>query len=105
MRPLPPPPSLPLSEDSKSPTYPEHHIPSPTSIKWEKSDKPNCCSNDLSKYFYDVKVLSVLIAGNGDTKVSGFCLVDLELEGKLYRYLHLSVLPELCADLILGLDF
>ena len=51
------------------------------------------------------KVLSVLIAGNGDTKVSGFCLVDLELEGKLYRNLHLSVLPELCADLILGLDF
>ena len=51
------------------------------------------------------KVLSVSIAGNGDTKVSGFCLVDLELEGKLYRNLHLSVLPELCADLILGLDF
>ena len=40
-----------------------------------------------------------------ETKVSGFCLVDLKLEGMLYRNLHLSVLPELCADLILGLDF
>ena len=37
--------------------------------------------------------------------MSGFCLVDLEVEGRLYRNLHLSVLPELCADLTLGLDF
>ena len=27
------------------------------------------------------------------------------MEGRLYRNLHFSVLPELCADLILGLDF
>ena len=40
-----------------------------------------------------------------ETKVSGFCLVDLELEGRLYHNLHLSVLPGLCADLMLGLDF
>ena len=39
-----------------------------------------------------------------ETKVSSFCLVDFELEGRLYRNLHLSVLPELCADLILGLE-
>ena len=42
-----------------------------------------------------------------ETKVNGFCLVDLKL-GRLYRnlhLLHLSVLPELCADLILCLDF
>ena len=50
-----PPPSQPLSEDSKPPTYPEHHIPSPTSIKREKSDQPNHRPNDLSKYFDDVK--------------------------------------------------
>ena len=35
-----------------------------------------------------------------ESKVSGFCLVDLMLEGRPYRNLHLSVLPELCADLI-----
>ena len=37
--------------------------------------------------------------------MSGFCLVDLELEGRLYRNLHLSVLPELFADLTLVIDF
>ena len=42
-----------------------------------------------------------------ETNVNGFCLVDLKL-GTLYcnlHLLHLSVLPELCADLILRLDF
>ena len=51
----PPPPSQPLSEDSKPPTYPEHNIPPPTSIKREKSDQPNHRPNDLSKYCDDVK--------------------------------------------------
>ena len=50
-----PPPFQPLWEDSKTPTYPEHHIPPPTSIKREKSDQPNRRPNDLSKYFDDVK--------------------------------------------------
>ena len=49
------PPSQPLSEDSKPPTYPEHHIPPPTSIKREKSDQPNHCPNNLRKYLDDVK--------------------------------------------------
>ena len=38
------------------------------------------------------------------TKVSGFCLVD-QLESRLNRNFHSSVLPELCADLIPCLDF
>ena len=40
-----------------------------------------------------------------EAKVNVFCLVDLELEGRQYRNLHLSVLPERCADLILVIDF
>ena len=35
----------------------------------------------------------------------GHCLVNLELDGKTYSNLHLSILPGLCSDLILGLDF
>ena len=51
-------------------------------------------------------ISTILMATSSlETKVSGFCLVDLDLEGRLYCNLHLSVLPELCADLILGLDY
>ena len=35
----------------------------------------------------------------------GFCVVDLELGGKQYSKIPLSILPGLCADLLLGLDF
>ena len=35
----------------------------------------------------------------------GHCIVNLELGGKMYSNLHLSILPGLCSDLILGLDF
>ena len=35
----------------------------------------------------------------------GFCTVDLELGGKQYSNIRLSILPGLCADLLLGLDF
>ena len=62
-----PPPSQPLSEDLKPPTYPEHHIPPPTSIKREKSDQPNRRRTISANTSMMSKVLSVLIAGNGDT--------------------------------------
>ena len=39
------------------------------------------------------------------TEVAGYCLADLTHNGRKYSNLHLSVLPGLCADLILGLDF
>ena len=38
-------------------------------------------------------------------KISGTCTVDLSYQERRYENLHLSVLPGLCADLILGLDF
>ena len=38
------------------------------------------------------------------TNVSGYCLVGLIFGGRTFR-VRLSVLPELCADLILGFDF
>ena len=38
-------------------------------------------------------------------KTQGHCFADLELGCKLYSNLHLSILPGLCSDLILGLDF
>lgn len=38
-------------------------------------------------------------------KILGHCIADLELGGKTYSNLRLSILPGLCSDLILGLDF
>ena len=39
------------------------------------------------------------------TKVTGFCVANLVYQGRTYESLRLLVLPGLCADLILGLDF
>ncbi|KAK3726270.1 hypothetical protein QZH41_003048 [Actinostola sp. cb2023] len=39
------------------------------------------------------------------TKVTGCCIVDLADQERVYKGFHLSVLPGLCADLILGLNF
>ena len=39
------------------------------------------------------------------TKIKGFCVVNLVYQGRTYGNFHLSVLPGLCADLILGIDF
>ena len=38
-------------------------------------------------------------------KTLGHCIADLEPGGKTYSNLRLSILPGLCSDLILGLDF
>ena len=38
-------------------------------------------------------------------KVTGYCFVNLILDCRTYSNLRLSILPDLCADLILGLDF
>ena len=38
-------------------------------------------------------------------KVTGHCFADLLLEGRTYNKVRLSVLPDLCTDLILGFDF
>ena len=38
-------------------------------------------------------------------KVTGYCLVNLVLDRRTYSNLCLSILPDLCTDLILGLDF
>ena len=39
------------------------------------------------------------------TKVVGHCFIDQKLDGRSYKKVRLSVLPNLCSDLILGLDF
>ena len=39
------------------------------------------------------------------TKVEGHCFIDLKLDGRSYKKVCLSVLPNVCSDLILGLDF
>lgn len=39
------------------------------------------------------------------TNATGYCRVNLEYQGRTYENLRLTVLPGLCADLILGLDF
>ena len=38
-------------------------------------------------------------------KTLGHCITELELCGRTYSNVHLSILPGLCSDLILGLDF
>ena len=38
-------------------------------------------------------------------QVIGFCLVNLTNRGRTYKNLRLSVLPGLCASVILGIDF
>ena len=38
-------------------------------------------------------------------RIFGFCMVDLELGGKQTSKIYLSILPDLCADLLQGLDF
>ena len=38
-------------------------------------------------------------------KVNCFCHIDLMLEGRKHHQSFLSVLPKLCADFILGLNF
>ena len=38
-------------------------------------------------------------------KTLGYCITSLELDGRTYSNFHLSILPSLCSDLILGLDF
>ena len=39
------------------------------------------------------------------TRTSGFCLVDLQVTGRNYKDVRLSVMPGLCSDIILGQDF
>ena len=39
------------------------------------------------------------------TIITGYCRANLEYQGRTYENLRLTVLPDLCADLILGLDF
>ena len=39
------------------------------------------------------------------TNITGYCQANLEYQGRTYENLRLTVLPDLCADLILGLDF
>jgi hypothetical protein len=36
---------------------------------------------------------------------TGYCLVDLEITGQTYVGLQLTLLPNLCTDIILGRDF
>ena len=39
------------------------------------------------------------------TRTSGFCQVDLRVNGQDYKDMRLTVLPQLCSDVILGQDF
>ena len=39
------------------------------------------------------------------TKIEGFCTVTLNYQGHTYKDFRVSVMPGLCSDLILGLDF
>ena len=40
-----------------------------------------------------------------NTKIEGFCTITLNYQGCTYKDFRLSVMPGLCSDLILGLDF
>ena len=40
-----------------------------------------------------------------NTKIEGFCTITLNYQGCTYKDFRLSIMPGLCSDLILGLDF
>ena len=46
-----------------------------------------------------------MVQSSLSAKTLGFCMANLTLEGKQYTKVCLSILPGLCADLILGFDF
>ena len=46
-----------------------------------------------------------MAASSFSTAVRGYCLIDLTYQGKTYKDLRVSVMDDLCVDLILGLDF
>ena len=50
------------------------------------------------------KVVSMASASLS-VKALGYCEVDITLKGRDYKNLRLYILPELCVDVILGLDF
>jgi len=47
----------------------------------------------------------VLMASSLSTRTEGYCEVSLTLNGRIYAKVRLSVLPGLCANVILGQDF
>ena len=49
--------------------------------------------------------VSMATSASSSAKVSGACVIDLSYQGRKYEALRVSVLPGLCANLILGLDF
>ena len=40
-----------------------------------------------------------------NTTISGYCKIDLKLNGHDYKNVRLSLLKDLCSDVILGHDF
>ena len=50
---------------------------------------------------------SIISMATGDLvkETKGFVLTDLELKGTCYKNIKLSILPNLCSDIILGHDF
>ena len=40
-----------------------------------------------------------------NTKISGYCEIDLKLSGHDYKNVRPSLLKDLCSDVILGHDF
>ena len=49
--------------------------------------------------------VSMATSALSSAKVSGACVIDLSYQARKYEALRVSVLPGLCANLILGLDF
>ena len=49
--------------------------------------------------------VSMATSVSSTVSITGTCLADLSYQGRQYSGYRLSVLPGLCADLILGLDF
>ena len=47
----------------------------------------------------------ITMAANSTCTTIGYCIVDLQLDGKLYTKVMLNVLPKLCTQIILGRDF
>ena len=64
-----------------------------------------CLAESLSlKRYSDPREIS-MAQSSLSAKTLGYCVTDIEMGGKTYSNFRLSILPGLCSDLILGLDF
>ena len=71
----------------------------------EKSFISSKVAHMLKVEIYPEKAFVGMAASSMTVKVRGYCFVKMELNGRQYNKVRLSILDKLCTDVILGTDF